>query len=541
MTITSNISLAPESLYRRDAEGTLKYTLFLNYEIPDLINGENTIEEIMKSCENCCSALFHDKPHSSNDLYFFGRPMKINRLEDINVQKNWDKKLIIMILQHCVMSSYHAILAELLYDHEITGYQLCNQIKTQGFHYLLKSGKLQLNNNADSFSFHSASSNRKSSSNAGSFIKTTQTHINTLSDIGALFVIDKPEPQDASKPTFRYRLQFSNLFYRICSVRASIWKNLSPRKSLSKFNKDVALDTIETATINMEPRISFPIKIPEKAFTDFHGDVVDGLYYYYLTERLFNFSLFYGLLRDIEKIGSEKFYNLYQEDTVRILCSCQNLPNVFSRQFFLEYAFSQFDLKPTSYDDFWHDNDLSRSSIAMESTRRMPQGFHFSKWLQQYELFMNYMSKFIIPIYEWCFVLILIEAIEKAYPKASHKEHLLKAVDLLSEYMTKNCRSIFEPFSSSFDMDVVNIALQHKNTPILKNLPDNTLQQVMEAFFTFNNGTVSFEQSNMNLNLKHLCPKYFTTDRSRNKFSETNNGRIRKFYIDLIRYTYLEP
>ena len=542
MIINNVISLAPESPYRKDAEGTLKYTLFLKYEIPELDKEENAIEEIIKNCENCCSALFQDNPKSSNDLYFFGRPMIINLLDDINNQKNWGNKLISMILQHCVMSSYHTILTELLYEKKITGYQLCNQVKNQGFHYLLNSGNLHLNNTA-TFSFHSSSSNRNLSSNAGSFIRTTQTHINSLSNVLSLFVVDDSELEDVSKPNFRYSLQFSNLFYRICSLRASVWKNLSHSTDLSKFNKDAALDIIEKATIIMEPRISFPIKIPEKAFTDFHSDIVDGLYSYYLTERLFNFSLFYGLLRNIEKFDREKYYNFHQEDIIKVLCCCKKMPNIFSRQFFLEYAFSQFDLHPNSYNDYWHDNDLSRSGIHAESTRQMPQGFHFAKWLQQYELFMNYMAEFIIPIYEWCFLLILIETIERTYPSASHTEHLLKAVDLLADYMKKNSSSIFQPFSSSLDSDMVNIAVKHKNTSILKNLPDKTIQQVMGEFFSFNRESISSEQNrinNIDLNLKHLCPEFFTTDRSRNAL-DTNYSRIRKFYIDLVRYTYLEP
>lgn len=541
MVKNSYIPLLANSKYRKDAEGTLKYTLFLNYEISELNKEENAIEEIMKNCENCCSALLHDTPNSSNDLYFFGRPMIINRLEDINKQNDWGNKLTSMILQHCVMSSYHTILTELLYGKKITGYQLCNQVKNQGFHYLFNSGNLRLNNTA-TFSFPSSSSNRKLSSNAGSFIRTTQTHINTLSNVLSLFVVDDYESEDAPKPNFRYPLQFSNLFYRICSLRASVWKNLIPSADLSKFNKDTALDIIETATINMEPRISFPIKIPEKAFTDFHSDIVDGLYSYYLTERLFNFNLFYGLLRNIEKFDREKDYNFHQEDIIKVLCCCKKMPNIFSRQFFLEYAFSQFDLHPNSYNDYWHDNDLSRSGIHAESTRQMPQGFHFAKWLQQYELFMNYMAEFIIPIYEWCFLLILIETIEGTYPSASHTEHLLKAVDLLADYLKKNSSSIFQPFSSSLDSDMVNIAVKHKNTSVLKDLPDKTIHQVMGECFSFNTENKSSGQNrmiNIDLNLKHLCPEFFITDRNRNAF-DTNYSRIRKFYIDLVRYTYLE-
>lgn len=533
MVKNTYIPLSRKSKYRKDAEGTLKYTLFLNYEIPKLYNTNNAVGEIIKNCKACCSNLFHDKGTTSNNLNFFGT-LLLHSLDDFNIQQKWNQNLNEKIIQHCIMSSYHAILTELLQHQRLTGYNLCNQTQNAGFHYMKKSGMLRFKNNTVSFSFPSFSSNRKKSSNAGSFIKTTETHIKILSDIKNLFIMDNSKSQDNS---IRYFLQFSNLFFRICSVQTPTWKNLSLKSS--DFNKDHILDVIEEATIKMEPRINFSLKAPEKAFTDFHGDITDGLYYYYLTERLFNFSLFYGLLRNIKEIGDKHYYNLYQTDIVKTLCCCKNLPNIFSRQFFLEYAFSQFKLTPESYNDFWHDNDLSRSGIAMESTRRMPQGFHFAKWLQQYELFMNYMAEFVIPIYEWCFILILLETIEEAYPAESHVEHLLRAVDLLADYMNKNFASMFQPFSPSSNSDIVNIAIKHENALTLKDLPDETIQQVMEEFFIFNGKSNSSQQNNIDLNLKHLCPEFFITDRDRN-ISESNRSRIRKFYIDLIRYTYLE-
>lgn len=534
MVKNTYISLAPNSKHRKDAEGTLKYTLFLNYEIPELNGTENAIGKIIQNCKICCSNLFHDKGITSNNLNFFGT-LLLHSLDNFNVQQSWSQNLIEKILQHCIMSSYHAILTELLQNQKITGYHLCNQAQYTGFHYMKKSGMLRFKNNTAAVSFPSFSSNREKSSKAGSFAKTTQTHVTVLSNFKNLFIMDDTRLQDNST---RYFLQFSNLFFRICSVHTPTWKNLDLKTS--NFNKDNILDVIEKTTIKMEPRINFSLKAPEKAFTDFHGDIADSLYYYYLAERLFNFNLFYGLLRNIEQVGSQQNYNIYHPDIVKTLCCCKNLPNIFSRQLFLEYAFSQFKLVPESYDDFWHDNDLFRSGIAMESTRRMPQGFHFSKWLQQYELFMNYMAKFVIPIYEWCFILILLEAIEKAYPSESHIAHLLKAVDLLADYMSKNYTSMFQPLSPSSNSDMVNIAVKHENAYTLKNLPDETIQQVMKEFFSFNSTNDSSSQNNTDLNLKQLCPEFFTTDRGRN-MSETNYSRIRKFYIDLIRYTYLDP
>ena len=167
----------------------------------------------------------------------------------------------------------------------------------------------------------------------------------------------------------------------------------------------------------------------------------------------------------------------------------------------------------------------------MSSTRKTRTYFQFTQWLEQYELFMNYMTKFVIPIYEWCFINMLLTVIEDKYPGEEHFFYLNKAIDFLTDYMNDHCRDILQPISFSDDMDIMDIITEHKNFEELEDTFKQSRIQIMTALFD--------SEDPLELNLTPLNPEYFKVNPNA-PVSDNNESRIRKFYIDLIRYTYLQ-
>lgn len=107
MITNSYISLSPDSVYRKDAINTLKYTLFLDCNIPKFNTEDQieSIEAIIENCSKCCSDLFYDnKSISSLGPDFFGLILS----NDNNASNDtWVKDILSMIPYHCVLSSYH--------------------------------------------------------------------------------------------------------------------------------------------------------------------------------------------------------------------------------------------------------------------------------------------------------------------------------------------------------------------------------------------------------------------------------------------------
>lgn len=531
----SRISLDLKSQARIDAVNSIKYTLLLDYKVPELYEEKDFITRLMEACQQCCRGLFTDNEYKI-DYNFFGipqlqaaSPLSFLNSFPVHVDSKTPKNetgFHTMILHHCILSSYHAVITELLGDQQVTSYDIVNKIKNQGIYSLYKSGSLCFSENGAAFEQMAKNSGVKKSSLASDFTRRTDSHANALSSIMDTS-INKDSVKRNSAP--RYQLQFSALSHYICNKHASDFNFLNG-KNKKRIATDTLLKKIEDLTRKMEPQIKLFTMRPEDDFSSIGKNPVDGLYHYYLAERIFNFNLFYSLLKNIKRIERDKSYRLCQEETISILSCCKELPNIFSRQYFLKYAFDPFIDKPHSYNDFWYSQDIEKSGVMVGSARRIPPEFQFSRWIEQYRLFMNYMSQFVIPVYEWCFVNMLLDTIEKRYPDKGHFFHLIEAKGLLSTYMSDNYQEILRPIDLGSDMEMVDIITKHKNIEELNELPRKAINQIVNDYFGSKNS--------LDLNLKPIDPYFFKTDNTRR--AESNSSRIRKFYIDLIRYTHLD-
>lgn len=556
MIKNSYISLEPKSKVRLDAVNTLKYTLFLErqtVELDDLIEAfddedahqddrlQKFFSSLMEATQLCCRGLFEDGVDGTIYYWFFGRQEKkatsnlayLDNYPPISNSGafNGMAGFHTMILQHCILSSYHAVLTDLLKDHRVTPYEMENKIGMKGIHSLYKEGKISFTDKGLKYCDRQKDVSKKNSGKASDFTNKTKTHIKWMPHIMELFVESK------GKTSYRYHSQFLQTCYYICGITALDFRFLKYDER-KKRKIGTLLASIENLTNELEPKVDLDkAKLSEKIFGNFNGDIVDGLYHYYITERVFNLNLFYALAKNIQFAETQTSYRLCQDSIIQALTCCRDLPNVFSRQYFLKYAFDKIKDEPVSYFDFWHMQNMMGSGVMMRSNEGEVMCFDFGRWVKQFKAFMGYMSKFMIPVYEWCFMDILLGVIEKMYPEKAHIFHLESAFKMLSRYMENNYRSILQPIKFKSEMDIVALSSKHKNAEyIVDYLPHDSLRQMVDALIRSDNSPDGVDK--LELNLHALNPSFFD-DRSNNPRNNTYK-KLRNLYTNCVRNMCLE-
>ena len=158
MITNTYIPLDKDSSVRNDAINTIKYTLLLDYQVPQYTD-DDLIFNVFRSCQKCCLGLFRDlKPrHEKVDesgYHFFGRTFFDNDFRRIGIipatltldtSSGFEPYLHNMIMQHCIISSYHAVLTALSKDASTTAYGIYN-----GKHLNYETNQLHSDNQAKS-------------------------------------------------------------------------------------------------------------------------------------------------------------------------------------------------------------------------------------------------------------------------------------------------------------------------------------------------------------------------------------------------------
>lgn len=509
------ISLFPTSKLRIDAVNSIKYTLLLNYELPDMSNSKTLISQLMTSCHNCCSGLFSDNPQN-HSYYFFGSLENFNKSAlgyldiyspDSNIYNPCsDISFSKMILQHSVLSSYHTIVSDLLNEFSKESYYIANTIGNHGVQYLLRKGALDINNNAidtNSISNYQITNSKKSAI-ASDFMRTSKTHLKNIPHISELFEVTCTNPK-----SIKYYIQFAGLYSQICEISATKWRGFYQRPTKS------------TLPSLLEKLCNFP-KTLNSGYASNH---VDCLYHKYLFERIFDFNLINCLLQNINKVEYKTTYRFSSKYFLDILCECQKLPNTFSRPYFIQYAFDKFFNTPNSGNNFWYQHLRPKTNELIYSLDGLSLTFEMPLWLQQFRYFCRYMTDFVIPIYEWCFTDMLLSIIEQKNPKDTHLNHLKTAIEVLATYMDENFKSLENPYSGS---KLKELIVPQKNLDHI-NLPLSYYEIIFDNFFQ--------KKPDLDLNLKAMGPDFFIKDTHGQVNSDKT--KIRDFYIGLIKDKYL--
>lgn len=523
MISNQTIRLDSNSPKRLEAENIIKYTMLLNYDIKDLnANSADIIAQIMDSTHKCCSFLFASDPKYIQ-YNFFGTlvPRKPDTLAYLNALSENKASIHSMILQNSVMSAYHAILTEYLSSYSITSYTL-NNLKKCGFYAAYKKGIISVAENGVSLSKSNLRNGTKdyskNSSKASDFNKIFMSRYKAIPSY-MYFLQSGNGTQKCylfgNGTQKRYLLQYATLCKAICGISPSMLRNLYGNES-KKLSPAYISDAISNLINVFTPPIKEFSPIDERNFTQFGGNIVDGVYQYYLAEKIFNMNLFYSLVQNINQKEKNTNYRFSNPYIMEGLSTCRKLPNPFSRTHFLRYAFDHIDNECISHLDYWHDHDIEKRDVAMPIERKMPLGFQFDKWFQQFQQFIIYMSEHVIPIYDWCFLTMLLNVIEYSHPKKDHLFHLQKGLDILGAYITKNYRDIMRPItlSEKKSMDGVDIISQKRFS-----FDYNTIELFCNPFF---------KRINSELNLAPLDLK---------SFKGTNNKHVKiiqDFYNDLL-------
>ena len=512
------IPLHPGSPERIDAANTIKYTLLLDYAAPEMEKvTDGLIPEIMTQCQKCCSSLFMNP--SAPQYNFFGSPDPESQkplafLESSASASRQASRIYLhtMILQNCVMSSYHAVLSALLNGQSIAAYTLCNHIKNQGVQRLYQNNRLRMTDGGIDLHFRSvANSGPKQSSKASGFDQKIRTRNNAVPFLmGFMMPTDSP---------LRIQLQFSSLCQLF--LETDELKSLYTIKNTKSLNLLKMLEKLESTIATIKDAAKTSLSVP----------AADSLYLQYLSERACSLNLFYSLIRNIKRIEESSIYRFTGENFLAVLSSCTVLPNPFTRTYFLRFAFDHIDSRTHSALDIWHYNDMERADTAVGYTRKVSSGFHFDRWFQQFDHFVRIMSQYIIPIYDWCFLIMLLECIEKIYPQKPPRFHLEQAMILLVQYMEANYGDILQPikFPAGALSDGIDI-VSSKNFDTLKNFCTDRKEDITSLFSLFffkTDEDRTLRYKDISLSLKPLNPSIFKGKEGRCRSRILNN------YFDL--------
>lgn len=309
MAMNKVINLISTSPDRLDALNTIRYTLLLDYHVPTWSSGDTYMKDLFYLCRQCCKGLFSSSDCSIR-LDFFGlskfpskSPLAHFNFYDLPldfVQASSLPGIPDLILHHCVISSYHALMTELMSNHTATSYQIVNKIKSAGLFHLYKDGKLQMDASGINLNFKISGTNIKNSSPASDFNRKTISHQKVFPELFDTLVL----PENGQN--IRYNLQFANLSYTLFNTHLSMLHKSTPQN---------CIEQMQEITKQLAP--SFNLQgIPDKIFRKYGGEPVDGIYYYYLIERIFNLRLTYSLLKQITDLETNTNYKFYDNDTL---------------------------------------------------------------------------------------------------------------------------------------------------------------------------------------------------------------------------------
>ena len=443
--------LTKDSIIREDIRGFLKYTLLLNYEIPNNFPleepykcGPEFVSSVIDATKKCCSPLL--KKNLYQEYKFFGSMEDQYRISifhhmdnphDINASRSLED----FMLFDCVMYCYHILLECFTSQLETTDYTICQKIKDAGFCELLDTETLSFDKKHN-LKYNDA----KSSTNSGevsNFTKQYLSHVKVINEIW------KNNNLSCSNISFVN----SNNAYLISKIKRPLLKALystSPNINPTNNSKNI-FEVIES----LHKTIYAPISASNLSSSQYK---VDKLYQYYQNETCFNLDLEYSLLSSITYADNTK-YDYTDQVFLETICSCCSLQNVFSRKVFLHYALDTIYPHIDSFDDFWNLHDTAPEQAWLKNKFIKPHSFSFNKWLEQFKLFTGYFSKFVYPIYTWCLLSLLLDTIEKeTQGKNYSQEHQIQlALIFLGDYLIEN----YQHYSDLINFSETRIIVQN--------------------------------------------------------------------------------
>lgn len=574
MIKNTSISLEPNSKVREEAKNIIKYTLLLDYkQVEAALDEPGYVNKIKVSVQDCCKGLY---TAYATKLDFFGTPGEnyssegklvfLSALDFNDLTK--PASITGMILNNCVMSCYHALLTEYLSDTTLTSYNLMNYwgsrasfasfIKKETSDNNLEETMVSEEEVADDSICKDIQSNKNAQIDqfyANQVITSPSDFITNMRNKSKIIENNFPflfSCEENIKDVYHSKVQFMSVCKTINNVTKAnlqLWSGNQRRKSSSSYASALIslieqttpwLYELESGKKEGKAKELEEVKEkedrkdidPEEMDTGNNGpskkevkklfaglndtDIVGLVYHYYTMEKMMNVNVLYSLLRNIVVKEKDKRYLLRGTNILNILSKISVLPNVFSRTYFMRYAFDHMDAEVASYLDFWNTHDFAKRGIVFRETLD-PNGFHSSHWLLQYEMMVNYMA-YIIPIYDWCFVNMFLEGIESKNSSLSYRERLKLGISILEEYIANNAEDIMRPILLD-NMDGVDLCSKKVEDELTYKISTKEYEQLFSKMI---------QERDIELNVQPLTVE---------KFRGNHLKTLHDFYIEKLVFT----
>ena len=543
------IDLRPDSQIRIDALNTLKYTFWLDYSVPEYTDDDNFVQNVLKECDRCCYEVLGDNDIENfgfSSCRFFGYNVfnffynDSDNMKSANgafkneISKNpnqifadtirhynddipfsfSDTFLQNFILQHCVIMAYHAIKTELNFSTSPISYS--DILKDE--HSIFKNNSNNLNNPKKIFN----SSNFKKSSDKLCCLLPFLRYLSPMD------IYLSPEYSPLHKEIFINKI-FSDFWYKICGIHKSRFKNIflddvskaNPKnvcENIFKISSELSIYNIDNSRIFM--------------FSDTKPSVIaESIHYSYLVERIFNFRAFYNILSSVYTINRYTFCRLDDVKMINSLSSIIDMPNALNRQLFLNYAIHNIGVGKNNFYDFGHTYNLFNAEHSVSVDDKITSDFDLNYWGKQFSLFTEVISQYAIPIYEWCFMCMLLDSVEKKYPSKSHKEHLRELKKRLENFMGQNYDTFLRPYKpdEKYRLEyymIDNVAPFNDKLDFLDDISEIFLKELIKIFFS------KYKVFNLNLS-QSLKPQIFK--------SASSTKKQKNFYISFMQHHKQSP
>lgn len=447
------IDTKPCNSERCMVKNTLKYSLFLDLRIPSKeTDGDLDVDDIFEKCKNVCSKLLPENKSGrvipermfgrcedtrEDTLYRYLNP---SRYKESAISEG---DFFASCVKHdCVLSAYHTIVSELFMSECISPYAVANHYKYNGIQKLIEKERIIIERNDTVKILKMTEKDYRDSKKKSGVGANFRNKCSGRSENELIKVILNANGNNKDE-AFGVYVQYAPLLMTLCEQRVVKWDHRLWRKSgniedfLETYRKMVDAVTPPKRKLKVEGKTDFAEK-------PFDGNATDAIYHYYLAEKLLNINLFYSIVENVGIIKKEFNYNMTDDTTIEALARTVNLPNVFSRTYFLRYAFDHIGCSDSLW-DFWHRLSLYDNAIMMMQASESEKGFDYYTWIAQYKKFVNLMADFIFPVYEWSFLILLLERIELQNCDENHIHHLVDALRVLSDYIDKNYTKIIRP------------------------------------------------------------------------------------------------
>lgn len=365
------------------AKNVLTQTLHLDYNVTDIANlkklhNDELIDALFALCKKICQPLFY-----KDSFQFFGsdmgNPLQIKYRDLSSSSQFWNSA----IKYHCVISTLFTDRHFLLKESKISAYHLNTYARKLGYFQLKELGYINEQHLFCEYNKENKSSD--ASKKLSDFNKLFASFYNRLSEEERqIFNLDSKKHFSLENSDFCYRLFCNRKIYN----------------KLRKFysNHDCLVNCIDF----FDNSGSF-----FNSFIENSDHIVDEILLQYQLERYFNLSL---TTETLNLIFSKPELLPPTSIPPEIIVSCFNLPNVFSRKLFLNFAF-----------DSYHNKFLTENIFYKRTQDTGPVYFTDAPtiqtnklilWLDLYKKFTYFFSHLVFPIYEKCFFLLYKDSIK---------------------------------------------------------------------------------------------------------------------------------